>query len=129
MMQRVSQHGKRSSCLRHILEANECVDVVTPLHWGPARKVIVQDALASSQLMLSVQKNCNCYGEDVAFCSAWMGSLSNWLVVLGGMGVFAQGLQWIQHEELDQDDFTPMHGLFAFLWGVLFMSFWERHEH
>jgi Calcium-activated chloride channel len=129
MLQRVKEHGKRSTCLRHVLQAHDFVDVVTPLHWGPARDAIVMATWKPRQLTPPVQDIRNYYGEDVAFYFAWMGFLSRWLVVLGGMGCATVLFRWIRGDNVDEDEFTPMYGIFTFCWGVLFLRFWERHEH
>jgi len=121
--------GKRSSSLRHVLEANEYVDVVTPVHWGPARSAIVKETLKPKRLVPPVQDIRNYYGEDVAFYFAWMGTLSQWLTVLGFMGLVTHIVRWYRGDSLDEDEYTPMYGLFTFVWGVLFLRFWQRHEH
>ena len=120
---------RRSSCLRHVLEANDYVDVVTPIHWGPARDAIVQKTLQSRHIVPPVQEIRNYYGEDVAFYFAWMGHLASWLVVLGGMGLATQVFRYVREDTVDEDEYTPFYGLFTFLWGVLFLRFWRRHEH
>jgi hypothetical protein len=124
-----SSTGKRSSRLRLVLQANHYVDVVTPLHWGPARDAIVQATWKPFPLMPPVHEIRNYYGEDVAFYFAWMGLLSQWLVVLGAMGVLVSGFRFYRNDTIDEDEYTPFYGLFAFLWAILFLRFWERHEH
>lgn len=125
----VAPATRRSSCLRHVLEANDYVDVVTPIHWGPARDAIVQKTLQSQHIVPPVQEIRNYYGEDVAFYFAWMGHLASWLVCLGGMGLATQVFRYVREDTVDEDEYTPFYGLFTFLWGVLFLRFWRRHEH
>jgi anoctamin-10 len=71
----------------------------------------------------------NYYGWEVSFYFAWMGFLSQWLVFPGVVGVLFLTLRWYRNDTVDNDEYTPFYGLITFLWGVLFLRFWQRHEH
>jgi len=122
--------NKRSSSLRHVLEAGKYINVVTPVHWGPARDAIIQKTLQSKSILPAPMEDIrNYYGEDVAFYFAWMGQLTQWLIVLGTMGLLTQLFRYVRNDTIDEDEYTPFYGLFTFVWGVLFLRFWRRHEH
>ena len=38
-------------------------------------------------------------------------------------------MRWYRNDTIEEDEYTPFYGLITFLWGVLFLRFWQRHEH
>ena len=68
------------------------------------------------------------YGWSVAFYFCWMTFLTRWLFFPGLLGLLFWLLRWYRNDTIEEDEYTPFYGLITFLWGVLFLRFWQREE-
>jgi len=123
------EHGAQSACLRHVLETYGLVDNVSVSHLPKLRQDILDETWKWWRLEPPVDAIQEYYGWEIAFYFAWMGFLTRWLLFPGVLGAFFFAFRWYRHDTLDEDEFTPFYGLITFLWGVMFLRFWERHEH
>lgn len=124
------EHGARSACLRHVLETYDLVDVVTPVHLPEIRDAILQQTWWPwYQLDPPVHAIMKYYGWEIAFYFAWMGFLTRWLFFPGVLGLAVYLLRWYRNDTIDEDEYTPFYGLITFVWAILFLRFWDRHEH
>jgi anoctamin-10 len=129
LKRQLRDHGERSACLRHVLETYDLVDVVTPVHLPALRDDIVQRTWWPwYQLEPPIDTILDYYGWEVAFYFAWMGFLTKWLLFPGVLGLVVYLLRWYRNDTIDEDEYTPFYGLVTFLWGVLFLRFWDRQE-
>lgn len=127
---KLQKHGEQSACLRHVLETYRIVDLVTFVHLPKLRQEILDRTWWPwYQMMPPVDLIQNYYGWEVAFYFAWMGFLTQWLLFPGILGLLFWYLRWYRNDTIDEDEYTPFYGLITFIWGVLFLRFWQRHEH
>lgn len=126
----LQKHGEQSVCLLHVLRAYDIVDVVTLVHSPKIRQEVLNKTFWPwYQLMPPVHDIQNYYGWEISFYFAWMGFQTQWLFFPGIFGLLVLGLRWYFQVTLDEDKCTPFYGLVTFLWSVLFLRFWQRHEH
>jgi len=124
------EHGEQSACLRHVLQTYELVDTVVVAHLPQIRQDILHDTWWPwYRLDPPIDAIHDYYGWEISFYFAWMGFLTKWLLFPGILGVLFFLFRWYRQDTIDEDEFTPFYGLITFLWGVLFLRFWERHEH
>jgi anoctamin-10 len=126
----LQRHGEQSACLIHVLESYRIVDMIEYVHLPKIRQNVLDRTLWPwYQLMPPVDDIFNYYGWEVAFYFAWMGFLTNWLLFPGVLGLLFWLLRWYRNDTIEEDEYTPFYGLITFIWGVLFLRFWQRHEH
>ena len=126
----LQKHGEQSACLRHVLETYHIVDMVSYVHVPNIRQKILHRTIWPwYQLAPPVNDIFNYYGWEVAFYFAWMGFLTKWLLFPGILGLLFWLLRWYRNDTIEEDEYTPFYGLITFLWGVLFLRFWQRQEH
>lgn len=125
----VREHGERSACLRHVLEAYGIVDAVIIPHIPKLRAALLKKTWWPwYQLTPPIDEIQKYYGWEIAFYFAWMGFLTQWLLFPGITGFFVYAFRLYRHDQIDNDEYTPFYGVLTFVWGVLFLRFWERHE-
>jgi hypothetical protein len=129
LRKKLREHGEQSVCLRHVLETYNIIDKVDVVHLPRQREDILQKIWWPwYQLQPPVEEIYSYYGCEVSFYFAWMGFLNRWLIFPGVLGVICLLQRWYRKDTLDEDEFTPFYGLITFLWGIVFLRFWERHE-
>ena len=118
---------RSSQSLRHVLQDSGLVDVVAPSHIPHIQNKIVKETLnlRSGAPLMAMR---DYYGEEIAFYFAWMHHFSSWLIFPGLLGLTIYTLRLYRGDTVDVCDLTPFHGLSCFLWGVLFLRYWEREE-
>jgi anoctamin-10 len=127
---RLREHGDQSARLRHVLKMYDLVDVATPVHLpAHSQEILHATCWPWYQLDPPVHVIQEYYGWEIAFYFAWMGFLTKWLVFPGILGLLVFILRWYRNDTIDEDEYTPFYGLVTFLWAVLFLRFWDRHEH
>ena len=114
-------------CLRHVLKDAGYVDVIAPAHHSGLKEEIWKQT-RGFKMMPPVELMRQYYGEEVAFYFAWMGVLTRWLFFPGIVGLIANLYRWYRGDTLTKDEYTPFYGLVTFIWSVLFMKWWQRHE-
>ena len=118
---------RSSNTLRHVLQDSGLVDAVAPTHIPHIQNKIVKETLnLRTGAPLTAMRDY--YGEEIAFYFAWMNHFSLWLIFPGLLGLTIYTLRLYRGDTVDTCDFTPFHGLGTFLWGVLFLRYWEREE-
>jgi anoctamin-10 len=126
----LQRHGERSACLIHVLQTYRIVDMIEFVHLPNIRQKVLDRTLWPwYQLMPPVDDIFNYYGWEVAFYFAWMGFLTKWLLFPGVLGLLFWLFRWYRNDTIEEDEYTPFYGLITFIWGVLFLRFWQRHEH
>jgi anoctamin-10 len=126
----IQKHGELSACLIHVLETYRIVDMVSFVHLPQIRQNILDRTLWPwYRLVPPVDDIFNYYGWEVAFYFAWMGFLTKWLLFPGILGLLFWLLRWYRNDAIEEDEYTPFYGLITFVWGILFLRFWQRHEH
>ena len=127
---KLREHGKQSACLRHVLQTYDLVDSVCIAHLPRIRQDILHETWWPwYRLDPPVDAIQDYYGWEISFYFAWMGFLTRWLLFPGILGLLLFLFRWYRQDTIYEDEFTPFYGLITFLWGVLFLRFWERHEH
>jgi hypothetical protein len=127
-VQTLLRHQDQSDYLGHALRAHGLLESVSTMHLPRLRDQIFLDNVRWNRLGPLSDEIHAYYGCDVAFYFEWMGFLSRWLVVPGVAGLAVYIWRWHRGDSLDEDEYTPLYGLLAFFWAVLFLRFWERNE-
>ena len=129
------QHRRRrnqpSKNLRYLLESNDWIDIITPMHTIDEQykdELLNKTTWPLFQIMPPIDEIQNYYGPKIAYYFAFMGFLGQWLTVLTVPGVVVFVCRTIRHDTIDTDEYTPFYGLFCFLWSILFVRMWQRHE-
>lgn len=118
---------RSSQSLRHVLQDSGLVDVVSPSHIPHIQNKIVKETLnVRTGAPLTAMRDY--YGEEITFYFAWMMHFSTWLIFPGLLGLTIFTMRLYRGDTVDTCDLTPFHGLGTFLWGVLFLRYWEREE-
>jgi len=108
------------------LRKQHLVDEVVPIHVN-LKNVILSEAL-NPRTPLPVQAMRNYYGEEVAYYFAWMNFYTKALIFPGIFGLIVSTLRTFRGVSIDTDTLTPFHGLFTFIWAIMFIQFWSREE-
>ena len=116
-----------SQCLRHVLEDSDLADVITPAHIPHIVNKILKETL-DLRTGAPLRAMREYYGCEIAFFFAWMLHFTKWLIAPGVMGLVVFVVRIFRGDTVDTCDLTPFHGLGTFLWGVLFLRFWDRQE-
>lgn len=123
------EQGEQSAGLRHVLETNAIVTNVLATHFPKLRQQVFNSTWWPwYKLMPPVDDIQDYYGWGVAFYFAWMGFLTKWLLFPGITGLVIFLFRTWRQDSIDDDEYTPFYGLVAFIWGICFLRFWERHE-
>jgi anoctamin-10 len=130
LRRKLHEHGIQSACLMHVLITYNLVDAVVPVP-VPAvnREIFRKTWWPWSRLDLPIELIQDYYGWEIGFYFAWMEFLTRWLFFPGILGLLVYIIRCYRGDTIDTDEYTPFYGLVTFLWAVLFLRFWERHEH
>jgi hypothetical protein len=128
---RLRKHGEKSESLKHVLQTCKVVDSVMLIHLPRAVKneIFRQTMWPVFQLNPPVHLIQSYYGCEVAFYFAWMGFLMRWYMVPGILGFVVFLLQKARGDTVDEDEYVPIYGVFGFITFILYLRFWDRHEH
>jgi anoctamin-10 len=113
--------------LLYVLQEADRVDAVAPFHSAGVKEQIWRE-VSGFIIMPPVDLIRDYYGEEIAFYFAWMGVLTKWLCFPGIVGFAASLHRWYRKDTIMNDEYTPFYGLVTFLWSILFLKWWERHE-
>jgi len=119
---------EKTTTLIQVLNQEEYIDILSPLHIPHIAKKILKDAYSLSKPP-PLQAMRDYYGEQVAFYWAWMDFMTKWFAVPGLVGFIVYVLRTIRGDTIDTCDLTPFVGLFVFCWAVLCTRYWERREY
>lgn len=103
------------------------VDVVAPIHANYIKNNILAE-IFNAATPVPIQAIRDYYGEEVAFYFAWMKFYIKSLLLPGVSGLIIFMNRYVQGGSIDTDPLTPFHGLFTFIWAILFVQFWKREE-
>lgn len=123
-------HGGTQT-LRQVLEANNLVDCIAPMHDETVREQLMWKTLHASldsSIWSPVQHIRDYYGEGVALYFVWLDFLTVWLCVPAAVSVLLYGLRSCRGDSIDTCTFTPFYGAFIFVWAVCYLRFYQRHE-
>lgn len=118
--------GERSDCLRHVLQAYDFVDLVTPVHQPRVRNAIWSESC--KHWIPPLQAIRDYYGEEIAFYFAWMEFITRWLCFPAVLGVIVYVARLYRQTTVDNDEYAAAYGLLCFMWSILCAIFWERQE-
>jgi anoctamin-10 len=114
--------------LCNILQEDGYIDIISPVHTTHGIKDDIWKDISSFRIMPPIETIREYYGEEVAFYFAWMGILTKWLCFPALFGLLATVYRWYRKDSIMSDEYTPFYGLMTFLWSVLFLKWWRRHE-
>eukprot|EP00560_Eucampia_antarctica_P003750 CAMPEP_0197832480 /NCGR_PEP_ID=MMETSP1437-20131217/14974_1 /TAXON_ID=49252 ORGANISM="Eucampia antarctica, Strain CCMP1452" /NCGR_SAMPLE_ID=MMETSP1437 /ASSEMBLY_ACC=CAM_ASM_001096 /LENGTH=734 /DNA_ID=CAMNT_0043435879 /DNA_START=77 /DNA_END=2281 /DNA_ORIENTATION=- len=125
--QEEEQSVNTSLFLCNVLEVNELVDLITPVHI-PHLKEKIFNQVKNFWKTVPVQDIRDYYGEEIAFYFAWMRFFTDYLLFPGVLAAIIRVARYYRGDTIDNCELTPFHGIFVFLWGVLFLRDWQRQE-
>ncbi len=103
------------------------VDAIVPLHRLSLRQNILSETLNfKSKVPLRAIRDY--YGEEVAFYFGWMDFYTHALLYPGISGIIIFIVRMIRGGTIDTDTLIPFHGLFTFIWAIMFTQCWAREE-
>jgi anoctamin-10 len=118
-----------STSLRYLLERNDFIDVLTPLHNDGLKDIVLKQVCYPLwQRQPPAGRINEYYGPEVGMYFAFVGFLGEWLLPLGVVGLTTFLFRVYRSDTLDEDEYTPFYGLICFLWAILFTIYWERRE-
>ena len=131
-------HGG-SATLRHVLEENDIVDVVSPLHDPIERETLMWQTVdfggvcscrksGESGIFSPVEKLRDYYGPEIALYFSWVDFMTSWLLVPAVAGIVLYFARMYNGDTIDDCELTPYYGLGVFVWAVLFLRFYQQHE-
>lgn len=122
-----NQSVNTSSLLCNVLEANELVDLITPVH-VPHLRTKIMNQVKRIGVAVPIQDIRDYYGEEIAFYFAWMDFYIRYLVFPGVVATIIRIARYYRGDTIDNCDLTPFHGIFLFVWGIIFLRNWIRQE-
>jgi anoctamin-10 len=119
----------KASGLRYLLQSHQWIDILTPLHLDEQKVKIQKDTwFPLWRITPPIHDIQNYYGPSIAYYFAFLGFLGRWLRYLGVLGGSFFLLRVYRNDTIDTDEYTPLYGVFCFIWAILFTRFWEREE-
>lgn len=117
--------------LRHVLESNELIDCVAPMHDEVVREELMWKTMRIAldhTIFSPVQELRDYYGEGVAFYFVWLDFLTAWLCVPAAASALLYGVRYYRNDTIDTCSLTPFYGVFIFIWAISYLRFYQRHE-
>ena len=130
LIQTMQRNNHKSNNLRYILQSQNWIKLLTPLHMHHYKEQIFQRCIWKVQciLPLPMDEMEAYYGPSIAYYFAFMGFLVRWLAILGILGCIVFLCRIHRNDSISTDEYTPFYGLFCFLWGVVLLRMWEQEE-
>lgn len=57
-----------------------------------------------------------------------MGFLTRWSFFPAIIGLITYASRWYREDNIMGDEYTPFYGFLTFIWSVVFLKYWKRHE-
>lgn len=116
-----------SESLRHVLQASDLIDALTPVHMPRMRDKLLKETIRF-RMIPPVESICDYYGEEVAYYFAWIDHMTRWLAVPGVLGLGTFILRKYRGDTIETCEVTPFYGLVTFIWAIVWLRSWERAE-
>mmetsp|Transcript_3712 Transcript_3712/g.5662 ORF Transcript_3712/g.5662 Transcript_3712/m.5662 type:complete len:715 (-) Transcript_3712:32-2176(-) len=113
--------------LIYVLEEAGIVNAVGPIHRSGLKQLIWKKTYGLT-LSPPVELIHTYYGAEISFYFAWMDFLTRWSFFPAMIGLITYGARWYRDDNIMGDEYTPFYGLLTFVWSVLFLKYWKRHE-
>lgn len=117
----------QKKCLGLLLQENDLIDLISPVHITHIRRKLLKETMKLTTGP-PIRPMRDYYGDEVAFFFAWMNQFTRWLVIPGIFGLVIYLLRMHTGDTVDTCRFVPFHGIIMFIWGILFLRYWEREE-